>query len=274
MGWARTNCRNGCSGGQVFDPASRHLAFTVLVGAAAAVIALAVPACSSNSPQITSAAASGARAGNGSAGDGSDPAPGSSAADGSYPAPGSSAGDAGHPAPGSSGTGTAPAAVSQANGGGKSAACPTQGVGGDNLPPLCAVPAPVSSAVSVTPPATATPTPPPAQAPSTGLSCSVPTVTGVSPDHGAETGGNTVTITGTGFGAGADVLFGGTSATDITPESDTEITAVSPPEQPGHSATVDVTVSCAGGVSPVVAADKFSYSAATPSPSDTPSAGP
>ena len=101
--------------------------------------------------------------------------------------------------------------------------------------------------------------------------CPVPTVTNVSPDQGAETGGDTVTITGTGFGEGAGVSFGGTPAKDVTPESGTEITAVSPPEQPG---TVDITVSCGGAVSRVVAADKFSYSAAmVPPSSGTSSAG-
>jgi IPT/TIG domain len=256
----------GCSRDRVFDSAVRRLVFTVLIGAGAAAIALAVPACSNNTPQVTSAADNGAPAAGGSAAGGSDPAPGSSAAGGSHPVPGSPA------------IGSAPAAVSRANDDGTSTACQTQGVGGDNLPPLCVVPSPVSNSLSVTPPATASPapsqttTPPQAQAPLPGPSCSGPTVTSVSPDQGVETGGDTVVITGTGFGEGADVSFGGTPAKDVTAESGTQITAVSPPKQPGQPATVDITVSCAGNVSRVVAADKFSYS--TPPPSVTSSAGP
>jgi len=64
-------------------------------------------------------------------------------------------------------------------------------------------------AESVTGPATVTapasPTPK-----SQSLSCSTPTVTSVSPSQGAVTGGDTVTIAGTGFGEGADVFSGGT----------------------------------------------------------------
>lgn len=269
MGWARINHGNGCNGDQVFDSAARRLVFTALLGVGAATIALAVPACGNNAPQITSAAGSSIRAAGGSAAGDGGPGPRSSAAGGSDPAPGMSAAGGSNPVPANSVTGSVPAAVSGANGTEKSTACPTQGVGGDNLPPLCAVPAPVSNAVSVTPPATPTPTPT-SRVPSP-TPCPVPTVTNVSPDQGAETGGDTVTITGTGFGEGAGVSFGGTPAKDVTPESGTEITAVSPPEQPG---TVDITVSCGGAVSRVVAADKFSYSAAmVPPSSGTSSAG-
>jgi IPT/TIG domain len=263
MGWARMHYGTGCNRDQVFDSAVRRLVFTVLIGAGAAAVALAVPACSNNTPQITSAAGNGAPAAGGSAVGGSDPVPGSSTAGGSHPVPGSPA------------IGSVPAAVSRANDDGNLTACPTQGVGGDNLPPLCAVPSPGTSAVSVTPPPTASPTStlPQAQAPLPGPSCSVPTVTSVSPDQGAETGGDTVTITGTGFGEGADVSFGGTPAIGVTLKSDTQITAVSPSEQPGQPATVDITVSCAGNVSRVVAADEFSYSTAI-APSVRSSAGP
>jgi hypothetical protein len=263
------NYETGCNGDQVFDSAVRRLIFAVMIGAGTAAIALGVPACSNNAPQITSAAGSSARAGSGSAAGGSDPVQGSSTAGGNDPVPGNSA------------AGSVPAAVSRAGGGGKSAACPTQGVGGDSLPPLCAVPAPVSSVVSLTPPATVSATPtqtqttPQAQAQLPVQSCSVPKVTSVSPGQGTGTGGDTVTVTGTGFGEGEDVSFGGTPAKDTTPESDTKINAVSPPQEPGQPATVDITVSCAGNVSPVVAADKFSYrTAMAPPSSGTSSAGP
>lgn len=77
-------------------------------------------------------------------------------------------------------------------------------------------------------------------------------------------GGDSVTIRGTGFGVGAQVFFGGTQARAATIESATEIIATSPQGQPGQP-TVDVTVRCDGSVSPVVAADQFSYLAAGPS---------
>ena len=80
-----------------------------------------------------------------------------------------------------------------------------------------------------------------------------------------------MTITGAGFGDGLDVFFGGTLAQDIIFVSDTKITAVSPLKQPGQPATVDVTVSCSGIVSPVVAADEFSYRMTAPSPATPPS---
>ena len=79
-----------------------------------------------------------------------------------------------------------------------------------------------------------------------------------------------MTITGAGFGGGLDVFFGGTLAQDITFVSDTKITAVSPPEPSGQPATVNVTVSCSGAVSPEVAADEFSYLMAAPSPATLP----
>jgi hypothetical protein len=79
-----------------------------------------------------------------------------------------------------------------------------------------------------------------------------------------------VTITGAGFGGGLEVFFGDTPAQDITSVSNTKITAVSPPEPSGQPATVNVTVSCSGVVSPTVAADEFSYSVAVPSPATSP----
>jgi hypothetical protein len=78
-----------------------------------------------------------------------------------------------------------------------------------------------------------------------------------------------VAISGTGFGEGAAVFFGGAPAQSALPESGTEIIAASPPERPGQD-TVNVTVSCKGTVSPVVPADMFSYiPAASPSVSVT-----
>jgi hypothetical protein len=74
-------------------------------------------------------------------------------------------------------------------------------------------------------------------------------VTSVTPDRGPEDGGTTVTIVGTGFdeleGPGA-VLFGDTPAASYVVVSDTEITAVTPANEP---ATVDVTVTNPDGAS-------------------------
>ncbi len=88
-----------------------------------------------------------------------------------------------------------------------------------------------------------------------------PVVYAVSPNTGLTTGGTAVTITGTNFIGGAMVTFGGTPATGITVVSATEITVTSP----GHAAgTFDVTVTTAGGISPMVAGDKFTFVAWPP----------
>lgn len=74
----------------------------------------------------------------------------------------------------------------------------------------------------------------------------VPTVASLSPNAGPTAGGTLVTITGTGFIAGATVAFGATAATNVTVVSATQITVVDPPESAG---TVAVTVTTAGGTS-------------------------
>lgn len=68
------------------------------------------------------------------------------------------------------------------------------------------------------------------------------TVTGVSPASGLTTGGEAVTITGTGFSGGSapTVSLGGTAATGVTVVSNTTITATTPARAAG---TVDVSVS-------------------------------
>jgi hypothetical protein len=52
-----------------------------------------------------------------------------------------------------------------------------------------------------------------------------PTVTSISPTSGTATGGTQVTLTGTGFLAGAAVVLGGTAATGVTVVSGTSIKA-------------------------------------------------
>lgn len=65
-----------------------------------------------------------------------------------------------------------------------------------------------------------------------------PTVTGVSPGNGPESGGTSATITGTNFMSGASVKFGGNSASGEVVVSTTELTCTTP----SGSGTVDVVV--------------------------------
>jgi hypothetical protein len=60
-----------------------------------------------------------------------------------------------------------------------------------------------------------------------------PTVSGISPTSGTTAGGTPVTITGTGFLAGATVSLGGTAATGVTVVSSTSITATAPAHAAG-----------------------------------------
>jgi hypothetical protein len=87
-----------------------------------------------------------------------------------------------------------------------------------------------------------------------------PTVTGVSPGSGAQSGGS-VSITGTNLSGATAVLFGGVPAVSFTVNSATSITAQAPP---GAAGTVDVTVATYGGVSAIVIADHYTYTASLP----------
>ena len=60
-----------------------------------------------------------------------------------------------------------------------------------------------------------------------------PTVTDIDPNHGPVGGGNTVTVTGTGFVSGIDVRFDGTSSSSVTYNSSTEIEALVPAHAAG-----------------------------------------
>ncbi len=83
-----------------------------------------------------------------------------------------------------------------------------------------------------------------------------PTVTGISPASGPDTGGTAVTISGTGFTGATSVSFGGASA-KYAIVSDTEIMATSPAS--ATDGPVDVTVTTPAGTSAPVQADQFSY---------------
>jgi hypothetical protein len=84
----------------------------------------------------------------------------------------------------------------------------------------------------------------------------MPAVSKLKPKTGHVAGGTAVTITGTGFSAGAIVRFGASPAGEVTLSSATSITAVSPP---GAIGSVDVTVTTAAGTSPTVKKDIFKY---------------
>ena len=71
-----------------------------------------------------------------------------------------------------------------------------------------------------------------------------PTVTSVTPSTGPSAGGNTVTITGTGFTGATSVTFGGVAATSFTVVNDTTITSVVPS---GSAGAVSVIVTTAVG---------------------------
>jgi hypothetical protein len=73
----------------------------------------------------------------------------------------------------------------------------------------------------------------------------VPALTSLSPTSGPVAGGNTVTLTGTGFTGATAVSFGATAATSFTVVSATQITAVAP----AGTGTVQVTLTTVGGTS-------------------------
>ena len=81
-------------------------------------------------------------------------------------------------------------------------------------------------------------------------------VTGVTPSAGPTAGGTTVTLTGSGFTGATAVRFGTAAAASFTVDSDTKITAVSPP---GAAGAVDVTVTTMSGSSPASPLDQFTY---------------
>lgn len=87
-----------------------------------------------------------------------------------------------------------------------------------------------------------------------------PTVTSLTPSSGPSSGGTTVTITGTGFGPGATVSFGGTNAASRTVVSATQITAVTPSRPAGVAA---VTVRNGDGRTGTLASG-FTFTAGAP----------
>jgi hypothetical protein len=88
---------------------------------------------------------------------------------------------------------------------------------------------------------------------------SAPTVTSIVPSSGPTTGGTTVEVYGTILSGATSVNFGSTPARKFNVDSDTQITATSPPEQAG---AVNVTITTSAGTSATSASDLFTYIAA------------
>jgi hypothetical protein len=84
-----------------------------------------------------------------------------------------------------------------------------------------------------------------------------PAITAVTPAEGSVFGGDEVTITGSNLEGVSAVTFGEVPAASFSAVSETEITAVAPPQVGVGS--VDVTATTVAGVSPTVTADKFLY---------------
>jgi len=84
-----------------------------------------------------------------------------------------------------------------------------------------------------------------------------PIITGISPTSGSTAGGTTVVITGTGFTGATAVSVGAAVAPgNITVNSDTQITIITPARSPS---TTDIRVTTPGGVSPTTSADRFTF---------------
>jgi hypothetical protein len=89
-----------------------------------------------------------------------------------------------------------------------------------------------------------------------------PTVSSIAPNTGTSGGGTRVTISGTGFEAGATVSLGGTAATGVTVVSSTSITATTPAHAAG---AVSVVVTNTDGQNGTLA-NGYTYTAVTPAP--------
>ncbi len=93
-----------------------------------------------------------------------------------------------------------------------------------------------------------------------GSTAGCPTVTGLSPASGPAVGGQTVVVSGSGFGTGAPaVTFGGVAAT-VTAHTPTSVTVVTPDVVHGGPTAVTVTTTGpAAGTSPATAASTFTF---------------
>jgi hypothetical protein len=87
-----------------------------------------------------------------------------------------------------------------------------------------------------------------------------PAVTARTPTTGLTTGGDTVTVLGSGFTAATAVTFGSTAALSFQVLSDSALLAVVPA---GSAGTVHITVTTAGGTSSTSTSDQYTYTAAS-----------
>ena len=104
--------------------------------------------------------------------------------------------------------------------------------------------------------AAAPPAPPPSPAPT------APTLSAIAPSSGSTAGGTGVTLTGSGFVAGATVTIGGNTASNLVVASATSITATTPAHAAG---AVDVVVTNPDGLNARLAG-AFTYTAPAPPP--------
>ncbi len=79
---------------------------------------------------------------------------------------------------------------------------------------------------------------------------------GISPSHGPQAGGTTVTVSGRGFTSSAAVSFGPVRAAHVTFVNSSTLIAVAPP----GSGQVDVRVEIGQSASPLVSSDAYTYS--------------
>jgi hypothetical protein len=97
----------------------------------------------------------------------------------------------------------------------------------------------------------------------TYTAAALPAITSLSPTSGSTAGGTSVTITGSGFSGATSVYFDSAPATGFTVNSDTSITATTPPYAAG---TFNVTVTTFSGTSAIVNGDRYTFTlASTPS---------
>ena len=92
-----------------------------------------------------------------------------------------------------------------------------------------------------------------------------PTVTSITPNTGTTNGGTSVTITGTGFLAGATVKLGGTAATGVTVVSSTSITATTPAHAAGAVSVVVTNTDAQTGT----LTNGYTYTTTNPAPTVT-----
>jgi IPT/TIG domain len=229
MDWIRQGAVDACA------PRARHLVSVIVATAGVVVLAAACVACSQATPSAGSSQAAVV------------PSPDivTSSARGSHVATASP-----------NVATTSPNSVNSNAGGSSRSGCPTGGIGGDSLAPVCVTPT-TSSARGVQGPITPSATPPLAPSAEQNQPTSPaasPRVTEIFPASGGTVGGKSITITGSGFTGATEVEFGGVTA-QMTVDSDTEITAISPPGR----GRVDVIVVTPNGTSATSPADQFTY---------------